>query len=263
MANYNSGQYIEQAIKSVLSQSCDDYELIIVDGGSTDNSIEIIKKYSSKLSWWISEPDKGQSDAFNKGISHAKGKFYTWLNADDLLMPNTLGLVKKYLIKNPVCNWLAVNTVYIDKNNIIIDCGVNTDYSNKILKHCHLTDIGPSSFFSAKLYNEHGSFDTNNHYTMDIDLWIKFVNAGYNYKRINIFGWAFRCHELSKTSSGITDRQPIEVEKSLQETYKRNCFSVKKTFIVYQKIKKLVFCYLKRIYYRKFRGNNIDSIYSI
>lgn len=259
MANYNSGQYIERAIKSVLSQSCNDYELIIVDGGSTDNSVEVIKRYSDKISWWISEPDKGQSDAFNKGFSHAKGKFYTWLNADDLLLPNTLEKVKAYSLKKPKCNWLTVNTIYIDKDDKIIDCGINTDFNHRILKHCNLTDIGPSSFFTAELYNQIGEFDIDNHYTMDIDLWIKFVNAGYGYDRINIFGWAFRCHELSKTSSGITGDQPIKVEKSLCETFKKNHFRTKKGYIIYQRFKKIIFCYLKRLYYRKYRGKTISS----
>ena len=95
MANYNSGHYIERAIQSVLSQSCKDFELIVVDGGSSDESVDIIKKYTDKLSWWVSEPDKGQSDAFNKGFSHATGRYYTWLNADDLLLPNVLEKVKE------------------------------------------------------------------------------------------------------------------------------------------------------------------------
>ena len=92
IANYNYGRFLEEAIQSVLSQSCNDYELIIVDGGSTDNSVEIIKKYEDKIAWWVSEKDKGQSDAFNKGFAHAKGKYLTWLNADDILFQSIIPL---------------------------------------------------------------------------------------------------------------------------------------------------------------------------
>ena len=83
IANYNYGRFLEDAIKSVLSQDMGDkVELIICDAASSDNSVEIIKKYADKISWWVSEEDKGQSDAFNKGFAHATGKYGCWLNAD-------------------------------------------------------------------------------------------------------------------------------------------------------------------------------------
>ena len=90
IVNYNYGRFLEAAIRSVIDQNTSEVELIIVDGGSRDESVDIIKKYSAKISWWVSEPDKGQSDAFNKGFSHANGKYLTWLNSDDLLVPDCL-----------------------------------------------------------------------------------------------------------------------------------------------------------------------------
>ena len=104
IVNYNYGRFLEAAILSILNQSCVDYELIVVDGGSTDNSVDIIRKYKNSISWWCSEKDNGQSHAFNKGFAHANGRFLTWLNADDLLMPGTLAAAKKKLLKKYLRN---------------------------------------------------------------------------------------------------------------------------------------------------------------
>ena len=77
IANYNYGRFLGEAIRSVLSQSCDDFELIVIDGGSTDDSVRVIKQYENRISYWVSEKDKGQSDAFNKGFAKASGRFLT------------------------------------------------------------------------------------------------------------------------------------------------------------------------------------------
>ena len=91
IANYNYGRFLEDAIRSVCLQNMGDkIELIICDAASTDNSLEIIRKYASKIAWWCSEKDGGQSAAFNKGFSHARGKYLTWLNADDVLVSGCL-----------------------------------------------------------------------------------------------------------------------------------------------------------------------------
>ena len=119
IANYNYGRFLEEAIQSVLSQSCDDYELIIVDGGSTDNSVEIIKKYEDKIAWWVSEKDNGQSDAFNKGFAQAKGKFGCWLNADDILMPNAIRAVVEYIKKHPKAEWVCSHYQIIWKKKFL------------------------------------------------------------------------------------------------------------------------------------------------
>ena len=102
IANYNYGRFLEEAIQSVITQEgFDQCELIVVDGGSTDNSVEVIKKYSDKISWWCSEPDGGQSSAFNKGFRRASGRFLTWLNADDIFLPGALSAIMYEIRQHP------------------------------------------------------------------------------------------------------------------------------------------------------------------
>ena len=108
IANYNYGHYLEDAIRSVIDQDVDDVvELIICDGGSTDNSVDIIKKYDDKIAWWCSEKDEGQSDAFNKGFVQAKGKYLTWLNADDVMFKGCLKKVLRILNEHPEEEWFT------------------------------------------------------------------------------------------------------------------------------------------------------------
>ena len=167
IANYNYGHFLETAIRSVVDQEgfaqC---ELIVVDGGSTDNSVEIIKKYADKISWWCSEKDKGQSDAFNKGFAHARGKYGCWLNADDMLMPNALCAIIRYVVNYPRAEW-----------------------------------VGGSSI--ENLWRV-GGFDLELRYTMDIDLWRKFISIGVRLLHVKEYIWCFRIHEESKTSHRFT-----------------------------------------------------------
>ena len=99
--SYNQGQFLEQTILSILSQDYPNLEYIIMDGGSSDNSVEIIRKHEDNLTYWVSEPDKGQSDAINKGFQRATGDILTWLNSDDYYLPGTLHTVAEYFTQHP------------------------------------------------------------------------------------------------------------------------------------------------------------------
>ena len=108
IANYNYGRFIESAIRSVFEQDCfENCELIVVDGKSTDDSVSVIRRYADKLAWWCSEEDNGQSAAFNKGFRHAKGRFLTRLNADDIMMPNAVKKLRDAAASNPNGNNMA------------------------------------------------------------------------------------------------------------------------------------------------------------
>lgn len=240
IANYNYGRFLEDAIKSVISQGVgDQFELIICDGGSTDNSVEIIKKYAHGLppnmsraewhpapqrpttnnpcitpsdkrqttndynliSWWCSEKDKGQSDAFNKGFSHAKGKFGCWLNADDIMMPGALPAVINYINCHSQCEWLAGSSVFVNNELKIKWCSRCVHaWRNGFRRFPMYSVNGPSSFFLVANLIKAGGFDESLRYTMDTDLWRRFAKAGIALHHIPNYVWCFRVHEESKTS---------------------------------------------------------------
>ena len=201
IANYNYGRFLAEAIESVLSQSCQNFELIVCDAASTDNSVEVIRKYSDRIAWWCSEPDGGQSAAFNKGFSHAKGRFLTWLNADDVMMPGTLKAFTDAIAKNPKQEWFVGGVMWLTKDMRVIRCGRGRHMSRVRAEHGQVNVCGPSSFFSRELYERAGKIDERHHYTMDTDLWLRFaLNEKQSFVPFVRYAWGLRLHEDAKMS---------------------------------------------------------------
>lgn len=204
IANYNYGRFLDSAIQSVVGQEgFSKCELIVVDGGSSDDSVEIIKRYSDKISWWISEKDKGQSDAFNKGFSHARGKYLTWLNADDIYVPGCLKHVTDELEKYPKTQWFTGNYFrFLESDKSIYEINWGPNFYPDWLQHPNspVVSYGPSSFFAKRIYEQVGGIDEEMHMIMDTDLWLRFMARRIKQRRIRCFCWAFRMHESSKTA---------------------------------------------------------------
>ncbi len=200
MASYNQGKYIDEAIQSVLAQDYPHWELIVIDGGSTDNAVEVIRRHESRLAYWVSEKDRGQSHAFNKGFAKAKGDLLTWLNSDDVLLPGALAAVATVWQKHNQPKWVAGNCVWTDPEGHVIRCAKGMNWSQK-LSNLGLVGIsGPTSFFSPRLLQELGPIDEDLHYAMDTELWIRFARAGYKYERVHRYLWALRLHSEAKMS---------------------------------------------------------------
>jgi glycosyltransferase involved in cell wall biosynthesis len=242
IANYNHGSFLEEAIQSILNQSCKDFELIVVDGGSTDNSLEVIKKYEHKLSWWISEPDKGQSDAFNKGFSKAIGDFFFWLNADDILLPFSLEFAKKNIQINLNKLWFTANIIFFSEEGKILKCARGPRWKDFLFRNAPINVYGPTSIFHHSIFENAGGFDENLNFTMDTDLWMRFKNMGIKFYRINKYFWGFRVHTGSKTSHEFWG---IENEFHKNEELK----ILKKNKIFYTKSGRCV-----QIFYKFFSG---------
>lgn len=255
VANYNYGRFLRTAIESVLSQSDGRVELIVVDGGSTDNSVDVIKRYGGKIAWWVSEPDEGQSDAFNKGFAHAQGKYLTWLNADDVFLPGAIGRVLQMMEERPEVEWFAAATVYFTGDGRVKTAAVPLgNFLPRFLRVPSWMRVsGPSSFFSKGLLSQAGEIQRDLHYVMDIDLWMRFTRLGKTLLVIDDYLWGFRLHEESKTSSLLSrgtvsdrfakERMAIRVNNGIGRNAEKVQLFLKRLCAV------LSFGYLKRIVY--------------
>lgn len=235
IANYNFGHLLPAALDSIINQDCDDYEIIICDAGSKDNSLEVIKKYEKYISWWVSEPDRGQSNAFNKGFAHSSGKFLTWLNADDILLPGTIKAVKKALISNPQASWATGNMVrFRHKDGIIIEAPWGPNYLPNWLQGPGRQTIffGPTTFWSRDAYNNVGPIDETLHLAMDVDYWYRLDRAGYRQVRVNHPCWGFRMHVNSKTAEfdnhEKNDKNKLLMIKEKEYIIKKNNYHPKR-----------------------------------
>lgn len=226
IANYNYGNMIGATIESVINQDCDDYELIIIDGGSKDNSVEVIKQYEKYIAWWVSEPDKGQSNAFNKGFAYARGEFITWLNADDILLPGTIAAVKKTLQSNPTADYATGNFLrFLNSDLTISEAKWGPHYLPYWLqgKGRYSIAFGPTTFWRRSVYHKLGPIDESLHYTMDTEYWIRMMMTGHKQVRVNHYCWGFRMHEDSKTAEfGEHERsEKIKVLMAAEHEYIR------------------------------------------
>jgi glycosyltransferase involved in cell wall biosynthesis len=169
---YNQAAFIEKTIRSVLDQGYPNLEYIIIDGGSTDGTVEIIKRYESRLAYWVSEKDRGQSAAINKGLSHCTGEIFNWVNSDDWLEPGALQRVGKTYANTPGCKAVYGRSMLLEESGLIWDQDVIEADHAKILSKGNAMHQ-PASFAQTALVRELGGVDETLHYTMDLDLWIK------------------------------------------------------------------------------------------
>jgi len=200
MPSYNQARFVEAAIQSVLSQECDDLEVLFIDGGSTDGTMEIVEKYRDRLAVCVSEPDQGQSDALHKGFCRATGDVLTWLNTDDLLLPGALSDVTRAARADPECEWFMGNVIWTDAEGRVLRCRRGEDYSPLWSRLGLLTAAGPSAFFSPKIYEHVGGLNHDLHYQMDTELWWRFVLSGARFHRLKDYTWALRLHAGAKVS---------------------------------------------------------------
>lgn len=200
--NYNMGEYLEDTIISVLSQNYPNIQYIIIDGGSTDNSLNIIKKYEKYLYYWISEPDKGQSQALNKGFIKSSGEIIGWINSDDILAEGAVDYVINNFLLSPEIDVIYGKVKRINAKGEHVQTPI---LPKDLIEFNKQSIIGesivnqPGAFFRRLWIDRVGLLNENLHYSMDFEYWVRLVLAGAKFKRVPKELAYFRLNPKSKT----------------------------------------------------------------
>jgi len=215
---YNAESYIEACIKNVIDQGCPDVEHIIVDGGSSDQTVSVIQKYAAQYSHivWLSEKDKGQSDAMNKGINLAKGSIIGFLNADDDYEPNTLNKVKQIFLSLAEPSLLVGNCIVWNQNNqVLFESKPKKISFFNIFKSWEAFPNNPSAYFYHKgLHSIIGHYDEDEHYVMDIDFIMRATQVAYlRYVDITFGNWRVMpgCKSFEDDRKGLSRQRQESV----------------------------------------------------
>ncbi len=196
--SYNQGEYIEETIRSVLLQAYPNLEYIVIDGGSTDGTVDILKTYAPWLSYWVSEPDRGQSDALNKGFARATGELVGWQNSDDLYLPMAFFRLVDEFLRFPNSDLVFGNVWMIDRDGRLIREQKYTRFSRRCLLFEGLNVSNQSALWRRSLHTRAGPLDVDLHYEMDLDFFLRAAEVGrFRFVR-QAFG-AMRVHEKAKT----------------------------------------------------------------
>ena len=198
--SYNQGQFIEETIRSVLLQNYPNIEYIIIDGGSTDGSIEVIRKYERWITYWVSEPDDGQTNAINKGFQKATGEIVAWLNSDDFYTPGALFSVAKAFLEKPNADVIYGNIKTVGVKTLKFPNICLNKYSRKRLFYSNYIPQ-PASFISINALRKVKFLDERFDYIMDYDLWMRLGKENVIFHYIPKTLAYFRFHRNSKTVS--------------------------------------------------------------
>jgi glycosyltransferase involved in cell wall biosynthesis len=196
--SYNHARYIDATMQSVLTQDYPRIEYIVVDGGSNDGTVDIIKRYENKLAWWVSEKDKGQTDAINKGFARATGSILAWLNSDDTYEPGAVSAAVKYLQEHPEVGMVYGDCNFINESGKVIGRFNSAQTDHRLLRQGYVHIPQQTMFFRAELWKQVGPLDPSFYFAMDYDLWTR-IAARSEIKYVPQTWANFRLHTSGKT----------------------------------------------------------------
>jgi glycosyltransferase involved in cell wall biosynthesis len=199
--SYNQGQFLDKTIQSVLTQDYPNVEYIVIDGGSTDSSVEIIHKYADRLAYWVSEKDKGQSDAINKGFRRATGTILAWLNSDDLYCPGALSRAAQFFRGHPACGAVIGDLGFIDNDGraMYVKKAVPVNFRRTLYSGCAVPE--PAAFYTRGAWEATGDLDVGLHYLLDYEYFLRMQARGVRFGLVKAPLAQFRLHADSKTVS--------------------------------------------------------------
>lgn len=217
----NQGQFLERAIRSILNQNYPCFELIIVDGGSSDDTMQVINKYESFLSRWVSEPDRGQAHALNKGLRLLTGDFVGWMNADDAYWSNAFIEFGDIVTKHPEFDIYYANKVNIDEHDRILGrvkyARPAKGFMKFYAKYRGMTFCNQAAFFRSTVFRDVGDFDERFQIGMDLDLFFRCIMADMRFHHSNKIWGAWRRHDAAKTATNFASDPKRKAERELFE----------------------------------------------
>lgn len=200
--SYNQAEFLEETIESVLAQEYPNLEYIIVDGGSNDGSVEIIRRYEDRLAWWVSEPDGGQAAALNKGFARGTGELLGWINSDDTLLPHAISRAAEVLAGDPELLFVYGAVIEIDDRSRRVGYSppVHADVDDMV-RRCNYAIGQQGSLFRRRALEQVGPLNEDSHWLFDTEFFLRIILAG-NVARIDDALATYRLHADSKTMGG-------------------------------------------------------------
>lgn len=246
--SYNQAEFLEKTILSVLNQNYPNLEYIIIDGGSTDGSVEIIRKYEKYLTYWVSEQDEGQAAAINKGFLKSTGEILAWLNSDDTYAPDTIATIADYFCCHPEVDVLYGDVNVIDEHSRVMRRSLDVIFTKKRLVYGAVGITQAETFFRRDAFIEAGMVRKDFFFCLDAELWLKMCLKGAHFFHLRKILANFRVHKSSKSS-----KYPEVCHKELMILY-RDLLGLN-TQSLFFKIRRLFYCRLWRPFLLIYHGD--------
>lgn len=261
--SFNQGKYLEETILSVINQNYPNLEYIIIDGGSTDNSLEIIKKYERHLAYWVSEKDAGQSDAINKGFKRSTGEIICWLNSDDILIKNAFREIVKYFDDNSTMDVVNGYLLMINEHSNILSNHFILAPKKWYARRGIYYVAQPSMFWRRRVLDRVGLLREDFHASMDKDFLIRILQNDFNVGHLKKIIAGFRMHATSKSSAGWKNTDYLRDIRELKKLYGNGYGGRPKPFfqIIYGLEKLIKGVYFKKwLFTMKWKGKGVHEL---